>query len=337
MTGEKTEQPTQKRLDDKRKEGQVPQRKNVVEATYLAISVSILAALSGTIFKTLIDILTSATNAIPLDFTTGLGTVIAAASPILSMLLGFCAGGTIFVLLFGLLLNRFNFAPKSLSPKFQKLNPVSGLKNMFSKSTFYNFVRLLVYFSILSVILYYSIDLNIKESVRYAYCNNFCISQFFLSLIAIVVFLILLVLAILAAIDFRIQTALFRSQNKMTKDEVKREYKTQEGDPQIKGARRSRANEDATLPGPKDVTHVVYGDTLLVAFIYREEQQAPPYVVAKVKGPHAPQVADKFRARRKAVVNLPAVAFDFFQMAKPYHYMPPRAADGMAKILQALS
>jgi type III secretion protein U len=337
MSGEKTEEPTQKRLDDARKKGQLPQRKNVIEAASLVFSVLLLTAMLDRFTNSLLALTDTAISSAKGNFTASLWFTTESAVDLLYLLIAFCAASASFVLMTGFSLNNFNFAPKSLSPKFEKLNPVNGLKSLFSKSTLYNFFRLLVFFCALATLLYVSINKAIPDALNASHCGLQCLYPLIMGQIKNVIIVILVILVLLAVLDYRVQSALFRSQNKMSKDDVKNEHKAQEGDPQVKGERNSIAMNDATQPGPKDATHVVYSEELLVAIFYEESASQRPYVVAKAKGPGVARLQKQFRSYGIPTICDPGIAIDFHLMARVGQYLPPRSAIGMEKILRTIS
>ncbi len=334
MSGDKTEQPTHKRLEDQRKKGQIPQRKNVVEAGLLTFAILLLAGTSGRLWNMLLMLLNTVFSGVNRDFDMVRTSSFAAAMNVVHLMLTICTLISMVTLSLGLLFNRFNFALKALSPKFQKLNPVDQLKSIFSKATLYNFIRLLVYFSIIAILLYQIIAHNIENAIKASHCGWICLYPFFMSRLRIVLTSILIVLLLLAALDFRIQHRLFIARHRMSKDEVKREHKGQEGDPKIKAERMSLAMNDATMPLLSDATHVIYSDQLLVALIFYPAARQRPYVVFKAKGASVPDLCRKCRSWKIPLFNLPSVALDFYRMATPGQYMPARSAKGMSRIMQ---
>lgn len=335
MSGEKTEQPTQRRLGDRRKEGQIPQRKNVVEAALLTFTALLLAGTFRPLASGLLDLSTIVFSSVDRDFDAARAASFTAAMKPVWLTLGICAAASLFTLAVGLLVNNFNFAPKALAPKFQKFNPVSQIKNIFSKTTLYNFARMLVYFMAVVLILYLAVWGGIEDAINASYCGVLCLFPFFLSKFTTSIIAILIVLTLMAALDYRIQTRLFISQNKMTKDEVKREFKGQEGDPEIKANRRSIVMNDAVMPLPSEATHVVHSDQVLVALIFYPAAGQRPYVVYKANGAAVPGLCRKFRALKIPTVNLPAAALELYRMGVVGQYMPARSARPMEKVLRA--
>jgi flagellar biosynthesis protein FlhB len=333
MSDEKTEEPTQKKLDDARKKGQVPQRKIVLEAILMIAGLGMVMALWRPFADETARVIDLGFQAIT-DGPDSVGNAVGDTISNVMLLSVAASGGLGFLTLFmNLMLNKFNFAPAAMEPKFDKLNPVNGLKGIFSMQTLYNFGRMLIYFSFVGVLLYVTIRSNIVDVVHAAACGLTCLADLFPNMILQMVIMILLVLILMAAADFKLQNAMFRKQNKMSKEEVKREHKGSEGDPMIKGQRRALAEEDAFMPSPKDVTHVVYGSNHLVAMIYTPGQT--PFVVVKGKGPAVARMQQRFRSMGTKCVNIPVVAQEFHGRYPVGRHMDARAAKGMAKVLRA--
>jgi type III secretion protein U len=329
---EKTEQPTQKKLDDSRKEGQVPQRKNVLEAAIVTAGVFGVTGLWDDVAAGLLSLFDAVFDSIEDGFDHSLAGIWKASLDTSVTVAALIVGLGFGLLLLNLLLNGFNFAPKALSPKFEKLNPVNGLKGMFSKHTAYNFVRLLVYFTAVSLILYMTLKNNLADTIRASACGLTCLAQIFPPMINTMVTQILLVLIILALVDFRLQDMMFISQNKMSKDDIKREYKGSQGDPMIKGMRNQLAHEDMRLPSPREVTHVIYANGYLVALLYKPG--STPFVVMKAKGESVPSIQARFRRMGVRCVNLPAVAREFYMKYAVSAHTDAQSAIGMSKVLR---
>ncbi len=334
MSEEKTEEPTQKKIDDARKKGQLPQRKNILEASILTLGVAYIASTWQIFAASLGGVFDVVLLGVHRGLIVAANDLFTAIQKALSYGLIFMLILAFFVLFLNLLLTKFNFAPEAMSPKFEKFNPVSGLKGLFSKSTFYNFVRMAIYFSCASLTLILMIQGNLGDVVDASACGLVCIANVFPPLMLKTVAIILLVLTLMAVADFKIQNAIFLSQTKMSKDEVKREHKGSEGDPMIKGARKRIAHEDSEMPTLKEVTHAVYSNSVIVAFIYEEGRA--PFVVMKSKGGGVPRLLQKVRSAGAACVNLPSVASDFDRTASVGNYMDARSAKGIALILDRL-
>ncbi|WP_299211324.1 EscU/YscU/HrcU family type III secretion system export apparatus switch protein [uncultured Tateyamaria sp.] len=333
--GEKTEEPTEKKLKDARKKGDVPDRKNVIEGLFMCFSLVSLFGLIPLIFKKLMvfskDIYQQIESAQELNLLQPLDDAVSIAIVILVFLMANVA----FTLIVGLALNKFNFAPAALVPKFEKFNPVNGVKNIFSMRTIANFIRLIVIFSTLVLFTYYLIITNLSEALAGFACGTACLLQVFLRMLAHIAIFVCILQIAFSAIDIKIQNALFKKQNKMSKDDVKQENKQSYGDDKIKNARKSRAKEDASLPLIQDATHVVYSNKVLVALIYYPGTEKRPYLLFKIRGKSVGKFRQVLRSKGKRLFNLPAVAQDFYRMGTVGQYLPLSTVRSFAKVVEA--
>lgn len=334
MSGEKTEEPTEKKLQDARKKGQLPQRKNVLEALLTAVGVTFLVATSSTFIARVLNVFDVVLVGTAGEFENVLGRAFSASFEGLKYSLTLMCGLAILVLLTNLILTKFNFATAALEPKFEKLNPINGLKGIFSKNTLYNFFRMLIIFAAFSAVFYAVMMGGMRDVLYSSLCGVSCVAGVVVPLILKTVFIMIAILLVLAVLDYKTQTAIFKQQNKMTKDEIKREFKGSEGDPQIKGARKRIAQEDLVLPSRKDVTHVVFSPTIVVALLYVPGQV--PFLVFKAKGGTAGKITRQFRTMGVPCVNLPRVASTFYSLTGAGNYMDHRSGKGMAEILAVL-
>lgn len=332
MSGEKTEEPTEQRLKQSREKGDVAQRKNILEAFTICAGIILVFALWPMFYSGISSVFDATLDSLDKPLSEKRSALLSAG--IDAALFGLIVTAILSITGLGLhlLLNKFNFAPKSLTPKFEKFNPVSGLKNIFSKSTFYNFGRMMVLFPAICAIFYAVVQSNLGEIVRASYCGPRCIADIFYDVFVLTLILIIGLLIILAAIDFKIQTMLYLSQSKMTKDEVKREYKGNEGDPLIKSARRQIALEDAESPTLKQVTHVVFSGGFMVGLFVQRGYY--PFVLVKADGQNTRKVVARCRTYGAKCVNLPDVARDYHRMAVVGRYMSQDSIAGLKKIMQ---
>ncbi|WP_011579461.1 MULTISPECIES: EscU/YscU/HrcU family type III secretion system export apparatus switch protein [Chelativorans] len=333
MSGEKTEAPTPRRLEERRREGQVPQRKNIIEAALLTFVVVLLIWLFRPLSEALLNLSAAVFSSISHDLEAATATSLVAAMPVVHWMLAICGASALFTLLLSCVLNKFMFAPKALAPKFERFNPVGQIKSIFSKATLYSFMRMIVLFTAVSAIFIYLYVANMDNSLQASHCGEACLYDLFTSRIGMLVAAVLGVLIVLALIDYKIQDRMFISQNKMTKEEVKREYKDQEGDREIKAGRKSIALNDAAAPLLSESTHVVHSDQVLAAVIFYPGAGYPPYLVFKAMGASVPGLCRKFLAMNIPTFNVPGAALEFYRMSAPGQYLPARSIRSMEKIL----
>ena len=249
---EKTEQPTQKKLDDARKEGQVAKSQEIATAFSLLalfVIIRVIYPFLGTNFQTLFE---RVYNNIPNVARTYDGMLpIAYIRSILSnaILTMFLMSAPFFIVAFIIAfvsdLVQVGFKPtaKPLQPKLSKLNPISGMKKIFSARKLFDFLKSILKLAVMAVVIY-SFFTGRTESLFLLY--DMPLKQaigLMGNLIIDLGFRIAAAYMIIAFIDLIYQRRKFNKDMMMTKKEVKDEYKNSEGDPQVKGAQKRRMME----------------------------------------------------------------------------------------------
>ena len=202
---------------------------------------------------------------------------------------------------FGLL-----FAPETLKLDFNRLNPISQLKQMFSVQQLMNLLMSLAKALLIGLILYVVIRPNLSALINLATSD---LQSYVLALIELFRYLLhacLGLLLVLALIDFTLQKHFFAKRMRMTQVEVVKEYKDMEGDPQVKGQRRALAQQLAQeepkvkLPKLEEADMLVVNPThFAVALYYRPGQTPLPLLVSKGTDAEARQLI--WRAKAAAV------------------------------------
>lgn len=287
MSGEKTEEPTRKKLDDARKKGQSPKSQDVNAAAGLVgllialvvMAESMLDRLSQMLLRALHQGLAAGSNqdmeALMVDM---LKTGVMAVLPFIavSVALGFVAS-------FAQV--GFNLSFEPISPKFDKLNPAEGLKKLFSVRSLIDFLKMVVKAIALGAVLWVLIQGMVPLLVGATYFDPAGVGLLGWKSMIKLLAAGCLVFVVVGPVDFGLQLWLFKRDQKMTKDEVKREHKESEGDPQLKGQRKQIAQEMATSPPEKRVpgaSVVVTNPThYAVALRYEPGETPLPVIVAK--------------------------------------------------------
>lgn len=295
----KTEKPTPKKLRDARKKGEIAKSQELSSSLTFAVF-----ALTG------ISLVTDALqksypllkNMLRLPFLDGdlandlnqLGMKAVAyffllAGPFLGI--AFLAG-----LLASIVQTGLFFSKEPLKFKFNRLNPLSGLKNMFSKKALFNLAKNLIK---LGLIIWTAA--SSLEQAGYYVINAGRVGTeklFFLTLEVVkgISIKLAVLLFVLGFADFVYQKYDHQKQLRMTKQEIKDEYKEMEGDPQIKSLRKQRYRQmtQMMLKDVETASMVITNPThLAIAVRYDKKQDAVPVIVAK----GADHMAAKIRER----------------------------------------
>ncbi len=343
---EKTEQPTAKKLDDARKEGQVAKSQEIATAfTLLALFVIIrvIYPFMGTNFQTLFE---RVYNNIPNVARTYDGMLPVAyirsilTNAILTMLLisaPFFIVAFIIAFLSDLVQVGFKPTGKPLQPKLSKLNPISGMKKIFSARKLFDLGKSLLKLIVMGAVIY-SFFTGRTESLFLLY--DMPLKQaigLMGNLIIDLGFRIAAAYMVIAFIDLIYQRRKFNKDMMMTKKEVKDEYKNSEGDPQVKGAQKRRMMEasrrrmmqqlpqaDVVITNP---THYA------VAIKYDADEADAPIVVAKGADYLAQKIKEIARDNDVEIVENKPLARMLYANVEVGELVPPELYKAVAEVL----
>jgi type III secretion protein U len=289
MSGEKTEKPTQKKLQDLRKQGKVARSKDaastigVVSLLFFILAaatwfVKIIADLFGRSFASI----AGSPDAPTPDIFGAAGRALAwCILPVCG--LAILTGVAGYVVQFG-----FMVSFEALKPQGGKLNPAANLKQMFSPDAFFEFGMSLLKLGVLGLIFYGMARGSVAALVNSLYAGPSAVMPTLSVMFKKTLIWFSAAFALMAGADFLFRKHRFIKQNMMTKDEVKREYKDSEGDPHIKSRRRHLAEEaieQAILEKTRKATVVVVNPThYAVALFYDENSNRLPIVMGKGEG-----------------------------------------------------
>lgn len=344
--GEKTEEPTAKKKEDTRKDGKVAKSKELssgVELIALFLILKFWIGNMGKQFMGLFDLIYEKFT----TYTTYWGGNIASADydilfksvylEILKILLPFFAVGVAIAFIVNMVQFKFQISTKPLKPKFSNLNPVSGMKRLFSAEKIMELLK-----SILKIILIsYVVYSTIKDDWVYLYkMYDMPLTQAIELIGSIVINLglkISLFFLVIAFADFAYQKYKFNKDIKMTKQEVKDEYKNAEGDPQIKGKIRQKMREVSQRRMMQDLQQadvVITNPThFAVAIKYAPEEHAAPTVVAKGADYMAQKIKEAAREHHIEIVENKPLARMLFANVEIGQEIPPELYQSVAEVL----
>lgn len=284
---EKTEKPTDKKIKDSAKKGQGFKSKDSVAAIVLVVSafvidgVSSLYELGGLMRKIFLSPTDIKVDALIWQFFTIF------LSIVLPVLFACFLSGTIIALL----QSRFRLASEAIKLDFTKLNPIAGFKKIFSLNSLKELIKAILYLIdfIISTLVFFIVWRK-DIFMLYRTMINGMISQWVnLCVTFIIVFLAVALIIIL--VDALAEFFLYIKNLKMEKQEVKKEYKDNEGDPQIKSARRGMHQEilsEEVKSNVRNSTFVMANPTHIAMLIYYDPDIAPlPFLLSKSKGTQA--------------------------------------------------
>ena len=341
--GEKTEEPTAKKLEDARKKGQVMRSTEVVTAATLLVFFLMLKVFVGFIGNRFISSFHKTLGSIG-DYTSepfntnmartiirsSLWDIVVAAFPI--MIAGFVV--TIVSILFQV---KWKVTTEPLKPKFDKFNPVSGMKRLFSKDKIMDLLKSTAKVIILAYVVYsYLKDQWPLIFKMYSYTLPQAIAVIGDTVISVGI-RISLFFAAIAVFDLFYQKWKFHQDMMMSKQEVKDEYKNSEGDPKIKSQQRQRMQQASQRRMMQDLPNadvVITNPThLAVAIRYDKEAHEAPVVVAKGADYLAQKIKDVVRANAVEIVENKPLARMLYHNVEIGAEIPPELYQMVAEVL----
>ncbi|MGC6521460.1 MAG: flagellar biosynthesis protein FlhB [Candidatus Micropelagos thuwalensis] len=315
---EKTEEPTQRRIDKAKEDGQILTSKEVFVFANISIGLLVMlvtlsyggAGLSNwsTLFRLgSIDNLDDLINNKLMDslwllFQSAL--LVGVPIVIVNLLTQAAVGG-------------LNFAPKAMKFKGNRINPISGLKRMFSMKALVELGK-----SILKVVLLFGIATAIILQIMPGVINFPSLTltrmlEVMRYVIPLLIGALLVVLAIIAAIDYFWQRHTHIKQLRMSRQDLKDEFKQTEGSPEVKAKIRRLQSETASrnarqreaLDDVADATAVITNPThFAVALKYEVGDQAAPIILAMGRGIIAQQIIERAETAQVSVFRSPILA-----------------------------
>ena len=285
---EKTEEATPKKKSEARKKGQIARSKDVGLAITMVTCTLVILLLSGMIVGNLKDTMIYFLQSGMLQDINEMSI----KSIVITILLkaGLCILPVVIPIMIAgivasLMQTGFLLTGEPLKPKFSKLNPISGFKNMFSKKSFVDLLKNLAVVTVIGFIGFLYVRDNYDKILQISNTYLPSLGGQVQDLVVGIFFQVSVVLVIIAAADYFVQFRFHQKDLRMTKQEIKEEYKQMEGDPQIKSKIKQKQREMATrrmMASVADATVVITNPThLSIALKYEEGNNEAPKVVAK--------------------------------------------------------
>lgn len=333
----KTEQPTPKRLRDARQKGQVAKSREII-STLLLFSVFIFFWFSWPHqverFKEMILL---PANFYQIPFEEALKDLVellfVEAIYLLLPLIGL-------VIAIGLLANLLQFgllfAVEPILPKIEKINPINGIKKLFSARTAIEGAKSIFKVALIAILLFFVIKNSLSVFMNLPYRDVDCLTDVTSALTHQIVIYLMPGFFVIAVLDYFFQRVQHLKDNKMTKEEVKKEYKDMEGDPIIKGQRKELHQQLAmenTLQTVKDATILITGPRIAVALWYKKEKTVLPIIIVIGKNILAKQMMNMAQTGRVPIIEDPTLSQGLAEQGVAGQYIPTEFAQATAGVL----
>lgn len=344
--GDKTEPATEKKLNDARKEGQVAKSREVANGLGLLGVFVILKVWAGNmgnqflavfsfVYEKIPEIVTFWNGDMPFQDTAAIFREV--IYEILMIILPILMIGFLIAFISDVAQVGWKPTSKPLQPKLSKLNPASGFKKIFSVNSVVELIKSIAKIGLVGYMAYSYIidriplllslyDMPLMQGIQLAG-----------DIVTTLGIRISAVYMIIAAADFAYQKFKFKKDMRMTKQEVKDEYKQSEGDPQVKGKIRQRMQEASRRRMMQNLPQadvVITNPThLAVAIKYDAEVADAPIVIAKGEDYMAAKIREAAKEYRIEIVENKPLARMLYANVDIGQTIPPELYQAVAEVL----
>jgi flagellar biosynthesis protein FlhB len=338
---DKTEEPTPRKMEKAREEGNVSISKEI--SSVLLLMTALLALVNGGehIYEhmtRLFEYFFQNADAQIDDMGDAMEYLESALQYGLQMIMPMMTVLLIMALLVNLIQTQFAFSQKALGFKGSKMNPLKGLKKIVSPRSFVELAKGFSKLGIVGMVIHHTVRNDVNDFISYAVTPlGYALSETG-SYMLMFVTRIMVALFLLSILDALYQRFQHRKELRMTKQEVKDEYKQMEGDPHIKGKRRRFGMQ---LRMKKRLDHAVLASDVVVtnpthyavALRYDPDKNQAPIVMVKGQRNKALKIKELARHYGIPIVENKPVARALYATAEEDSYIPVDLFRAVAEIL----
>ncbi len=342
MSGEKTEQPTDKRLRESREKGDVAKSTEIVSAAGVIGALAYFIMFGETIYTRISEGMEfTFTHAPVMEYQEAVETIGGLFIEIsLSLILPMVAIVMASTLVSLLVQVGFLFAPKAAIPKLSNLNPQKWFKQVFSMKNLFDFVKNILKVVILSVAVYVAITKNSRMIFKLPETDLRMVIVASGMLLKTLLIYTVGAFAVIAAVDFLYTKFKYTKDHMMSKDEVKREFKEMDGDPLIKSKRkqmhRELLNQQTISKTRKAKVLIVNPTHYAVALDFDKDKDPLPIIVAKGEGEMAKRMIEAAKEENIPIMREPPLARALYSQGEEDQYIPQDLLLQVAEVLRFL-
>jgi flagellar biosynthesis protein FlhB len=340
FAGEKTEEATPKRKEDARKKGQVGKSVEIPAAVVLLVSFIALKLYLPYMLDELqkftkttllesgnMELTLSSVNAMTL------AVILLGAKLVLPIM----AAALVSSVAINYIQVGFMFTTEPIMPKFEKLNPIEGFKRIFSLRSVVELVKSLLKITVIGYVTFSEIKAEFYRFPKLINMDVYTAITFIGNVAFTIILKAAVVLLIIAVLDFIYQRYEFNKSLKMSKQEIKEEYKQIEGDPHIKGKikerQRAMAQRRMLQDVPKADVVITNPTHYAIAIKYDGKSMAAPVLVAKGLDQIALKIKAIAQENKVVTVENRPLAQALYKSVEIGHPIPPDLFQAVAEVL----
>jgi len=337
---DKTEAPTSHRLEKAREDGQVPRSKELTSILILVVGISVIW-IGGEAFARRLSLILSAglrfDHSIVNDSNLILSQIILLIKNAIYALLPLIIGVVIMAILAPLMLGGLVFSGKSLQFQFSKLNPLSGIKKLFSAQVAAELVKAMMKALLMGSVAGFYLWHKWPDMMRLM--TEAPVTAMASAMNIAGMCCLLVVLGIIPMVGFDVFWQIYSHIKKlrMSRQDIRDEFKQQEGDPHVKGRirqmQRAAARRRMMADVPKADVIVTNPTHYAVALQYDENKMSAPKVVAKGSGLIALRIREIGTENRIPMLEAPPLARALYRHAEIGQQIPGQLYAAVAEVL----
>ena len=337
---QKTEEPTGKRLEEAFEKGNIPHSREVTSFVMLAMLALVVSWFAPSILyntKVMLTPFLADAESIPVD-QEGLGNVLSDLMVTSVFILAVpLFGAMLAAIIANLMQNGFLFSTEPVMPKLDRISPLSGIKRLFSIRSVMEFVKGLIKIIIVGAVAFVAVYPELVHIKQLPSSSVEAGLMFLGSLAARMTIGVAIAMFFIAILDFLFQRYQYMKSLRMSRQEIKDEYKQSEGDPVIKGRlrrlRMERARKRMMAEVPKADVVITNPTHFAVALIYDNLKMKAPKVVAKGQDLIALKIREVAKEHDVPIVENPPLARALYDSAELDEEIPVTHYEAVAKII----
>lgn len=338
--GEKTLPASQHKIQKAREEGNIAKSQDLSAAWSLLVALAACYYLGPATFKALLEMMHY--------YFSNISHLEINESTVANVLLGVVWSTTLaawpivlLLMIAGLVMNilqvGFLFSPKSLIPKFSRLNPISGMQRFFTVRSAVELLKSILKLVLVGAVVYWTVKGRWEEIVLAAYLTPIGATVALAKLVVVVWFRVVVAMLVLGILDYGFQKWQYGQDLRMTVQEAKEEAKQFEGDPRIKQRIRQIQRQMATkrmmAEVPKADVIITNPVRFAVALRYDVANMQAPVVIAKGARIMARRIREIAEENNVPIVEKPELARALFKNIEVGQSVPENLFRAVAEVL----
>ncbi len=338
---EKTEKPTPKRRSQAREKGQVAKSTELGSFGVLTAGLLCMWMMGGAIYDQITGMLSHSLGHVAetrLNIADVQNLSVNVMGQFFKIVFPFLLATAVLAILLNIVQTGFMIAPSRLKPDLKKMNPIQGLKKFVSMRMLVDVFKNTGKIVFVGMVAYLVLADEIKNLPNLGKLGSVAASLLYILDVCLRIFMwCILAMLILAIADYAYQKYDFEKNLKMSKQEIKDEFKQTEGDPQVKGRIRQMQREAAhkrMMTKVPEADVVITNPThLAVALVYKAGDMDAPQVLAKGQNKIAEKIKQIARENDVPIVEDKPLAQALYKAVEVGQYIPYEMFEAVATLL----